>query len=1399
MKSASETTPKNGFPTRLPAATSRRWQPTRGGLLNLYLYDYEEFRYERGRLILRGNNGTGKSRVLALQLPFLFDGRCHSSRVEPDADSAKRMEWNLLMDRHQERLGYTWIEFGRANPPVGDSNGQAPDHLPRSAGNGSHHEQRPTQAFLTLGCGLSATKGSGLREPWFFITDRRVGQDLFLQSTAGHPLSKSALIEALGERGTVYTTAKEYRQAVDDRLFGLGRQRYEAMVELLIQLRKPQLSRNLDEKTLANVLGNALPPPSEQMIGDVAESFRGLETDRLDLDRFRLARDGVDGFLRTYRRYAQIASRRRAADVRQSQSKFDSASRELKQAERDHAGAVALLERLTGELRATEIKAEETDARIAALKADPKMRSAEAIQEASAAEQQAQQDLVASQNDLAAAAERRDTRRTSQKAAVAEAEVKLKKAADLLDRSATQAADCALHEQHTSAFAGLNLQPAKAEEPLSGDPCASRRHVDDACAKRQRAAEQLRTGHQSLTDAQRELGQATEQRDDAQQQVDQAILHQASAEEQRRNRVEDFLQSYRMWRRDSDELSLPSEEDFAQDLEDWSHQITTPSPVARILHEAEQAARDALKLEQQEIQAQRDAILAEQSELQTRLSQLESGFQQPPLLPSLANEASRAARTGAPFWSLVDFTDACSADDRAALEAALESAGILNAWVTPDGFVLAADFQDVVLSSDATSMPAESLGRVFKPEPSASDRVPREVVAAILERIGYGEQECTTWLNAQGHWRNGQLRGHAQKEHSQHVGHEAREKHRLRSLVTVRTTLSNVDAQQQQLLAQLQALDGRLLSVASQLVAAPTDADVRAASTALEFAAQSVLECRKTLTEREHTVAERRKHSDAAREKLELDARDLGLADWALRSEVLLQNLAAYRQLMAELWPLIDHCQSLKSQCAVATSALREAEEDYRLCEERQHEKRLRHSKAEERLKTLRETLGAEAADMQKGLAAAEQVKLELLAQLKQARADETQATKDSARTEERITSRQESVNAATELRQQHCAAFQRLCALGLLQIALGEPIVEKADQWSLSRTLEISRHTEATFAQVAFDDAAWDRVQQAVTTTIQELNAALSQQAFTSTLSTTDELFCVTVPYQGHDRSVQELRNLLSEEVEERQRILDEHEREIIENHLIGEVAAKLHEQIHDAHALVERMNAEILKRPMSTGMTLKFAWKPDEEQSSGMVQMCQKLLAATGTWSPSERAAIGKYLQEHIKHVRDTREAGTWQEHLAEALDYRRWHRFWVLRRQDSGWQKLTKRTHGTGSGGEKAVALTIPQFAAAAAHYSSARQDAPRLILLDEAFAGIDPDMRGKCMELIDVFDLDFMLTSENEWGCYPGLPGVAIHQLSTRSGYEAVFLTRWIWNGKQRFRDDSPLPPAARRDH
>lgn len=108
-----------------------------------------------------------------------------------------------------------------------------------------------------------------------------------------------------------------------------------------------------------------------------------------------------------------------------------------------------------------------------------------------------------------------------------------------------------------------------------------------------------------------------------------------------------------------------------------------------------------------------------------------------------------------------------------------------------------------------------------------------------------------------------------------------------------------------------------------------------------------------------------------------------------------------------------------------------------------------------------------------------------------------------------------------------------------------------------------------------------------------------------------------------------------------------------------------------------------------------------------------------------------------------------------------------------------------------------MTLPQLAAAAAHYGSARPDAPRLILLDEAFVGVDSDMRAKCMGLLHAFDLDFVMTSEREWGCYDTVPALAIYQLVTRPGFDAIHETRWVWNGRRRDRDADPGPahPAS----
>ena len=294
--------------------------------------------------------------VLALTLPFLLDGEASPARVEPDGDAAKRMEWNLLLGRYDDRLGYTWIEFGRLE----------------------HGSPR----FATLICGLRAARGRGLAQRWFAVTDQRVGSELFLQASTGQALTRDRLREAIGHRGEVFDTATRYRAAVDNRLFKLGAHRYEALVDLLIQLRKPQLSRQLDEEALSAALSEALPPLPSAVIGDVAEAFRTLEADRDDLAAFEAAAEATRAFPADYSRYAAVAVRRRAQGVTSAHASYETTQRKLRAAETERAAAERELAQVIEQRDAADRAQRAAAEAVRTLERSPEMRSARELERA---------------------------------------------------------------------------------------------------------------------------------------------------------------------------------------------------------------------------------------------------------------------------------------------------------------------------------------------------------------------------------------------------------------------------------------------------------------------------------------------------------------------------------------------------------------------------------------------------------------------------------------------------------------------------------------------------------------------------------------------------------------------------------------------------------------------------------------------------------------------------------------------------------------------------------------------------------------------------------------------------------------------------------------------------------
>ena len=159
-------------------------------------------------------------------------------------------------------------------------------------------------------------------------------------------------------------------------------------------------------------------------------------------------------------------------------------------------------------------------------------------------------------------------------------------------------------------------------------------------------------------------------------------------------------------------------------------------------------------------------------------------------------------------------------------------------------------------------------------------------------------------------------------------------------------------------------------------------------------------------------------------------------------------------------------------------------------------------------------------------------------------------------------------------------------------------------------------------------------------------------------------------------------------------------------------------------------------------------------------------------------------EFFRDRLAEARAGEEQATLVEHLQQTLDYRQWFRFRIFQVKDGDRSELTRRAHSRDSGGEKSVTLHLPLLAAYHALLTGAQAHAPRLVALDEAFAGIDRSGQQQLLEVLDdKFDMDFMLTSEKLWCFEPQVHRLGVYQLRRFDG-APVAAVHWRWWGDER---------------
>jgi len=139
--------------------------------------------------------------------------------------------------------------------------------------------------------------------------------------------------------------------------------------------------------------------------------------------------------------------------------------------------------------------------------------------------------------------------------------------------------------------------------------------------------------------------------------------------------------------------------------------------------------------------------------------------------------------------------------------------------------------------------------------------------------------------------------------------------------------------------------------------------------------------------------------------------------------------------------------------------------------------------------------------------------------------------------------------------------------------------------------------------------------------------------------------------------------------------------------------------------------------------------------------------------------------------------------RKHIYEMLDYRSWFQFSLRYKKgdEAQYRELTDARFNVLSGGEKAMSMYIPLFAATYSRYSDASADAPKIISLDEAFAGVDDENIRDLFGLLTEMDFDYMMTSQALWGCYDTVPKLSICEICRPKDTNVVVVLRYRWNG------------------
>jgi len=1352
---------------KLPAPVrSGRWQPLRAGVVNLWEYDTVEVWYADGRMQLQGANESGKSTLMTLTTLLLLAGEITSHNIDTLGQNDKRFRYYVeptdhALDRRdtsaQKNRGWAWLEFGRG--------AQA---------------DREADFFTLLLFAETRRADTNMTVSWCTLSGQtRVRSGLSL-TTAGFVADPARFKEVPGF--TAHPTGTAYRETIARVLYDTDEAWLNQLNRILRVVRTPQIGHKIDLKFLTQAFRTALPPIAQDEVNQLADGWEQLQRLRDERDEADQALTAVTDFSRrSWRPWADAVIRAAADPVA-------SAASTLTRITREESAAREAVSTLSEQKQTLDKQhEEEEEAQRLATAERETLQEQDAYKDAVSAVANARQ-LAEQASQAEATANRSQQRARKAEADILPAQQWLNEAGENLDSAERSVATAAEAVSAHAAKAGL--ADVTAQHLAERDTARLRQASRLRTAAARRADELIETHSKALGQAEAAATEAAKVRNRLGQ-AEQTAAEKSAEVEAATTITVDKLTA---WIQGVDERIRPS----AETAESWASLVAglpegvSPSPVLAMAISREHLI--PVRRPREKRRAELDKALSDNAEdrkkLQLQLDQIEAERDPVPGDPEFWQRRQRpegVTAEGAPFWRLVETLDDAPV---AMLEAALDAAGLLQAWVTPDGVYLPSrDGDETVWAPGAAeALAAASLRDVLRPADDAGELA--AAVDRLLTRVEYGTDVSAHRVTVapDGRWRQGVLTGTAspRAESPKLLGAAARAADRIRRAGQIRKRICDLADDRELISLELDDVVGLLAALDTASDHLPSDSDVVTAVLAERDAAKRVTDLQTEAEDADKIAdaAQRAADASAATVAWHCDEHDLPRT----RPEVagVLTALSDYGSAITALEGKMSLVGPLS---AVA-------------------------KQAEEALNGLVEAAGTAAADAEEDRSTARTLRSQADAAGRALSKDAQEILREVSRLSKRIK------DAGDTLKQLDKNLLELATTLARAQTVLEETEGKResaeadreaaANRWwacvdsglprlrgvpesparNVTAALENSRAARAMISPRNWPDS--DQQHQ-FAQVVQNRWAAMVSDS--SDLRSKLELLGgrsvqVTSPGDGREDFPGSLQLIvdstgtafappkaaerLSALLEQLQADYDDELTKTIDELLGSTFIEHLRDRLAEAELLREDINKKLAQNPTAiSGITLRLRRIPVTEERAAN-DVLDTLEQHFDMLPKPSQDRIRAFLSERITSAQEAARASgdpSWRSRLAEILDYRRWfelHLEYRTPRSESGdrpgggWRSLERGDHGLLSGGAKVVTLMQPFIAALHAMYDQAGSG-PRMLWLDEAFGGVDGTNKASMFRLLTSCDLDWLIAGPGIIANSAAVPMAAIYEV------------------------------------